>query len=95
VDNGVPKGLGGNQVMLHGCTDRWISPHWDLEFHIHTYAYNLMVMDVLAQNLIKKCNQLITYASRLFNHVEWNYTTIEKEALAMVYALHNSIIIYS
>jgi hypothetical protein len=28
------------------------------------------------------------YTSRLFNKVEQNYTTIEREALAMVYALH-------
>jgi hypothetical protein len=47
-----------------------------------------MFRDVLAQNLIKKCDQLITYASRLFNYVEWNYTTIVRETLAMVYALH-------
>ncbi len=28
------------------------------------------------------------YTSKLFNKVEQNYTTIEREALAMVYALH-------
>jgi hypothetical protein len=28
------------------------------------------------------------YASRLLNLIERNYTTIEREALAMVYALH-------
>jgi len=40
------------------------------------------------QNPIKKCDQPITYASKLLNNVEKNYTTTEKEALAMVYALH-------
>jgi hypothetical protein len=30
------------------------------------------------------------YSSRLFNYIERNYTTIEKEALAVVYALHKS-----
>ncbi len=30
------------------------------------------------------------YSSRLLNSVEENYTTIEKEALAMVYVLHKS-----
>jgi hypothetical protein len=34
------------------------------------------------------------YASRLLNLVEWNYISIKKETLAMVYALHNSDIIY-
>jgi len=28
------------------------------------------------------------YSSKLFNYVEKNYTTTQKEALAMVYALH-------
>jgi hypothetical protein len=65
-----------------------ISPHGDLEFYVHTYTYNLMVRDMLAQNLIEKCDQLIAYASQLFNHVEWNYITTKREALAMVYALH-------
>jgi hypothetical protein len=43
---------------------------------------------MLAQNLIKKCNQLIAYGSRLLNHVEWNYMTTKREAFTMVYALH-------
>jgi hypothetical protein len=43
---------------------------------------------MLAQNLTKKCDQPITYAFRLLNNVEKNYTTIERETLAMVYVLH-------
>jgi hypothetical protein len=31
---------------------------------------------------------LISYASHVFNNVEKNYIAIEKEALALVYALH-------
>jgi len=33
-----------------------ISPHWDIEFHAHTYAFNLVVEVMLVQNLTKKCN---------------------------------------
>jgi hypothetical protein len=42
---------------------------------------------MLEQNLIGKCDQPITYASQLLNNIEWNYTTTEREAFAMVYAL--------
>jgi hypothetical protein len=42
---------------------------------------------MLAQNFIKKCNQLIVYAFRLFNHAERNYTTTKREALTTMYAL--------
>jgi hypothetical protein len=31
-----------------------ISPHWDIEFHVHTYASNLVVGVMLAQNFIRK-----------------------------------------
>jgi hypothetical protein len=43
---------------------------------------------MLVQNLAEKCDQMIAYASQLLNNIEWNYTMIEREALAMVYALH-------
>jgi hypothetical protein len=36
-----------------------ISPHWDLEFHVHIDASNLVVRARLAQNLSKSAtNQL-------------------------------------
>jgi hypothetical protein len=40
-----------------------ISPHWDIEFHVHINASNLAIGVVLAQNLTEKCNQPIAYAS--------------------------------
>jgi hypothetical protein len=43
---------------------------------------------MLTQNLIVKCDQLITYASRLLNNIELNYTMAQKETLTMVYAFH-------
>jgi hypothetical protein len=43
---------------------------------------------MLAQNPTRKCNQPITYAFQLLNNAEKAYTTTEKEALTMVYALH-------
>jgi hypothetical protein len=43
---------------------------------------------MLAHILVGKCDKPISYAFRLLNHVEWNYKTTKREALAMVYALH-------
>lgn len=46
------------------------------------------MMSMFAQNINNKCDQPIAYASWLLNKVEWNYTTMEWKALAMMYALH-------
>jgi hypothetical protein len=59
-----------------------------MEFHVHTDASNLVIEVMLAQNPTRKCDQSIAYASILLNNLEKNYTTIKREALAMVYALH-------
>jgi hypothetical protein len=61
---------------------------WDMEFHVHVDALNLAVRAMLALNPIGKCDQLITHASKLLNNAKKNYTTTEREALTMVYALH-------
>jgi len=65
-----------------------VSPHWDLEFHVHINTYNLVIGIMLAQNLIKKCDQSIAYASQLFNNIEQNYMMIKKETFIVVYAFH-------
>jgi hypothetical protein len=39
-------------------------------------------------NITRKNDQLVVYASKLLNKVEQNYSTIEREALAMVFALY-------
>ncbi len=59
-----------------------------MEFHVHTDASNLAIKPMLAQNPTRKCDQPIACAFRFLNNVEKNYTIIEREALAMVYALH-------
>ncbi len=65
-----------------------ILPIWQLEFRVHTHASLLEVHAMLVLNLTGKYDQLIVYASRLFNKAKQNYTTIEREASIMVYALH-------
>jgi hypothetical protein len=65
-----------------------VPPNWQLEFHVHINASLLAIGALLAQNLTDKYDQPIVYAFRLLNKEKHNYTTIEIEALAMVYALH-------
>jgi hypothetical protein len=43
---------------------------------------------ILTHNLIGKHDQLVIYASKLLNNGERNYSTIEHETLAMVFAFH-------
>ena len=65
-----------------------IAPKWDLEFHVHTDASDIAVDAMLGQNHNGKHDQPISYASCLLNSAERNYTTTEREALAMVYAIN-------
>lgn len=65
-----------------------ITLKWDMEFHVHTNASNIAIEVMLAQNPSRKYDQPISYASRLLNSIETNYTTTKWEALAMVYALN-------
>ncbi len=55
---------------------------------MHIDASLLVIGAILAQNPIGKYDQPIVYAFKLFNKVEHNYITTEREALAMVFALH-------
>jgi len=58
------------------------------EFHLILFNITLSLIQPLAQNLIKKYDQPIPYAFKLFHHAKYNYTTIERKALAIVYAFH-------
>jgi hypothetical protein len=42
-----------------------ISPNWQMEFHVHTYASLLAIGAMLFQNLTRKSDQPVVYASRL------------------------------
>ncbi len=65
-----------------------ISLDWELEFHVHTNAFQIGEGATLAQNSISKFGQSIMYVTKLLNLVKRNYVAIEKETLAMVYVLH-------
>ncbi len=60
---------------------------WKLEFHAHIDASNFTLRTMLSQNPNKTIDKSIYYANRFMNSEKNNYTTTEKEALAMIYAM--------
>nr|GFA35254.1 reverse transcriptase domain-containing protein [Tanacetum cinerariifolium] len=62
-----------------------IAPNWDQPFELMCDASDYAVGAVLGQR-IEKHFRPIHYASKTMNQAEANYTTIEKEMLAVVYA---------
>ena len=62
------------------------SPNWDLPFEIMCDTSDYAVGAVLGQRLDKKPTA-ICYASKTLVEAQINYTTTEKELLAVVYAL--------
>nr|GEU51203.1 reverse transcriptase domain-containing protein [Tanacetum cinerariifolium] len=63
-----------------------IAPNWDLPFELMCDASDFAIGAVLGQRHEKHFKP-IHYASKTINDVESNYTTAEKEVLAVVYAL--------
>nr|GEX43274.1 reverse transcriptase domain-containing protein [Tanacetum cinerariifolium] len=62
-----------------------IAPNWDQPFELMCNASDYAVGDVLGQR-IEKHFRPIHYASKTMNQAEANYTTTEKEMIAVVYA---------
>ncbi|GJR53525.1 reverse transcriptase domain-containing protein [Tanacetum coccineum] len=62
-----------------------IAPNWDQSFELMCDASDYAIGAVLGQR-IEKHFRPIHYASKTMTEVESNYTTIEKEMLAVVYA---------
>nr|GFA00631.1 DNA-directed DNA polymerase [Tanacetum cinerariifolium] len=62
-----------------------IAPNWDQPFELMCDASDYAVGVVLGQR-VKKHFRPIHYTSKTMNQVETNYTTTEKEMLAVVYA---------
>ncbi|XP_031101912.1 uncharacterized protein LOC116005814 [Ipomoea triloba] len=62
------------------------SPNWDLPFELMCDASNYAVGAVLGQK-VGRVSHVIYYASRTLDIAQSNYTTTEKELLAIVFAL--------
>ena len=65
-----------------------IFPEWNKEFHVHADASSIALGEVLSQPRERDIHHPMTFASRKLSIVEKNYTTTEREGLAMVYTLH-------
>jgi hypothetical protein len=64
-----------------------VFPDWSKEFHVHVNASSIALGAVLAQPGEGDIYHMLVFASRKLSTVEINYTTTEREGLAMVYAL--------
>ncbi|KAH9297429.1 hypothetical protein KI387_029111, partial [Taxus chinensis] len=57
-------------------------------FHVHVDASGMAIGAVLAQPGEGIVDHPLCFASRKLTPAEQNYTTTEREALSMIYALH-------
>jgi len=64
-----------------------VFPDWKNEFHVHVDASSIALGAVLAQEGEGEIDHPVDFSSRNLSTAENNYTTIEREGLAMVYAL--------
>jgi hypothetical protein len=64
-----------------------VFPDWSKEFHVHVDASSIVLGAVLAQPGVGDIDHPLAFSSRNLSTTEINYTTTEREGLAMVYAL--------
>ena len=64
-----------------------IFPDWIKEFNVHVDASSIALGEVLAELGARDIDHPISFSSRDLSTYERNYTTTEREGLAMVYAL--------
>jgi hypothetical protein len=64
-----------------------VFPDWSNEFHVHVDDSSIALGEVLAQLGSGDIDHPLSFASRNLSTSEINYTTTEREGLAMVYAL--------
>ena len=62
-----------------------LTPDWNIEFEIMCDASHYAMRAVLGQRT-EKIFKAIFYASKTFNEAQENYSTTEKEMLAMVFS---------
>jgi hypothetical protein len=62
-------------------------PDWSKEFHVHVDASSIALGAVLVEPRAGDIDHLLAFSSRKLYTTEINYTTTQREDLAMVYAL--------
>jgi hypothetical protein len=68
-----------------------IFPNWENEFHIHVDASGFALRAILTQLGDGAMDHPIYFVSQKLSQEEINYTTMEREGLAMIYDLHKFI----
>jgi hypothetical protein len=66
-----------------------VFPDWEKTFHVHVDASAIALGAILVQPREGDLDHPIAFASRKLSYSEQNYNTIEREGLAIVYALQN------
>jgi hypothetical protein len=64
-----------------------VFPDWSKEFHVHVDASSIALGVVLAQPGVGDIDHPLSFSRRKLLTAKINYTTTEREGLAMVYAL--------
>jgi hypothetical protein len=64
-----------------------VFPYWSKEFHVHVDASSIALGVMLAQTGAGYIDHTLAFARRNLSTTEINYTTTEREGLAMVYVL--------
>jgi hypothetical protein len=64
-----------------------VFPDWSKEFHVHVDVSSIALRAILAQPGQGDIDHPLAFANRNLSTTEINYTTTEREGLAMVYAL--------
>ena len=64
-----------------------VFPDWKKIFHVHVDASSIALGVIFPQPSEGGIDHPIAFASRKLSSIERNYTTTEREGLAMVYAL--------
>jgi hypothetical protein len=67
-----------------------VFPYWRKEFHVHVDAYSIALGAVLAQPGEGEIDHPLAFSSRKLSTDEINYTTTEREGLAMCVRCKNS-----
>jgi hypothetical protein len=64
-----------------------VFPDWSKEFHVHVDASSIALGSVLSHPGVGDIDHPLAFSRRNLSTAEINYTTTEREGLAMVYAL--------
>jgi hypothetical protein len=64
-----------------------VFPNWSKSFHVHVDASSIALGEVLAQTGEGDIDHPLVFSSKNISTTEINYTTAEREGLALVYAL--------